>query len=103
MSVFRLIIQLAFGLVVGAISLNGPRVDRSRTATTPDSLRSDRSTQSAGTDGDLSDASLVWRNVGPARVGGIVADIAVPLPVSSLHPRAGTVMYVAGPGGLFKT
>lgn len=46
----------------------------------------------------------LWRNLGPAHAnGGLVSDIAVPLPRSPAEPRAGTTMYVAGPGGLFKT
>jgi hypothetical protein len=51
----------------------------------------------------ISDARWGWRNIGPARMGGIVNDIAVPVPRSPADPRAGTIMYVAAPGGLFKT
>lgn len=57
-----------------------------------------------GPDTSYATGPLVWRNMGPAHVnGGLVADIAVPMPRSAHEPRAGTTMYIAGPGGLFKT
>lgn len=46
---------------------------------------------------------LNWRNIGPARVGGYITDLAAPIPHKSVVPSAGVVMYAAAPGGLFKT
>src|ERR1051325_8931414 len=46
---------------------------------------------------------LLWRNVGPARIGGHVTDIAVPRGRAFSTSTDGAVFYVAGPGGLFKT
>ena len=56
-----------------------------------------------GGDTSFAHATFVWRNIGPARVGGYVSDIAVPLPQTPHDPRAGTIIYVGAPGGLFKT
>lgn len=46
---------------------------------------------------------LNWRNIGPARVGGYITDLAAPVPHKSDDPSAGIVLYAAAPGGLFKT
>ncbi len=56
-----------------------------------------------GPDTSFATAPWVWRNIGPARISGNVQDIAVPLPKKPGDPRAGAIMYVAAPGGLFKT
>lgn len=47
--------------------------------------------------------AFVWRNTGPAEISGRVNDIAVPSNANDGDTRPGSVIYVAGAGGLFRT
>jgi photosystem II stability/assembly factor-like uncharacterized protein len=46
-------------------------------------------------------AAVSWRVLGPLHIGGRINDIAAPTPPA--HQAWGTVMYVAGTGGVFGT
>lgn len=47
--------------------------------------------------------ALVWRNIGPARPGGHVTDVSGVDPRSTREPEEAAPIFVAGPGGLFRT